>query len=109
MKALGKRGKRLAPARAIFRRKVYENARGRCELCGEPGHEAHHIITTHWLTTKDVHDPRNGAFLCNSCHNHGKGFAFLWKVLAAKRQEDVKWLRTVCPFVVNKYLGESVK
>ena len=42
------------------------HAKGSCEICGEPGENAHHVIgrknhTLRW-------DIRNGCFLCYKCH-----------------------------------------
>ena len=46
--------------------------RGRCQQCGKPGKEVHHIIP---LDEKNVDDPNislnqnNLTLLCTSCHN----------------------------------------
>lgn len=53
----------------LWRYKVYELADYKCEICGQPAKEAHHI------ERKKNHSTRwwipNGINLCNDCHQYG--------------------------------------
>lgn len=53
--------KLLRMARAICR----ERAKGKCEACGKPGGEAHHL---RYRSRGGKHDPQNLAWLCPACH-----------------------------------------
>lgn len=63
MKALREEGLRQ------WRKIVKNRAKGKCELCGLNGTDAHH-----WFYTRAQHSltdimPSNGIFLCRGCHN----------------------------------------
>jgi 5-methylcytosine-specific restriction endonuclease McrA len=53
---------------------IRERDGGRCQLCGRPGHQVHHVIPRgrfyrEWYTFTDVHDERNLMLVCFRCHN----------------------------------------
>ena len=50
----------------LFREVINERDAGRCQFCGNPGNNVHHLVgrrnrSTRWL-------PSNGLLLCPGCH-----------------------------------------
>lgn len=89
-----------APLRKKWREAVRDRADGLCEVCGESGTQAHHMIPRrHKGTTYDV---RNGLYLCDRCHNHRKSLKPLWDALERLRPGDFEFLRSVPYKMVSK-------
>lgn len=85
--ALGKRGKRLKPGDTTFRKEVKAHAKGVCERCGRKGAHAHHVMKRKSQFLR--HDRRNGAYLCEPCHDwaeHNIATAEVW--FASVRPDD---------------------
>lgn len=71
LSARGVRGKRLAPADAIWRAAVMQNAGHWCEWpgCQRPAEHAHHVEGRQ--ARPDLrHDVANGRALCRRCHGY---------------------------------------
>jgi len=64
-------------------------AKGRCEVCGQPGHDSHHF---HSRTRKHLrHDPANGVLLCRLHHDewHNSSIVKLgWLQRASHARQD---------------------
>jgi 5-methylcytosine-specific restriction endonuclease McrA len=70
---LDKRDKATEQARQLrqAREFVRKRDKGRCLVCGKPGHEVHHVTMR---SRGGKHDPRNLVLLCSThhreCHGH---------------------------------------
>ena len=80
--------------------------KGRCAFCGEPGRDAHHLISRRIVSIR--HDPQNGIYLCPSHHRlnpylsaHGGPVAFTeW--LRGDHPEIHAWVVKTRPIIGKK-------
>jgi len=69
---------------------------GRCEVCGKPGNNPHHVISRRNLTLR--HDLRNGVLLCPSHHTFSSKESahldpiFFMRWFEVNRREDYNYL-----------------
>jgi hypothetical protein len=70
--------------------------KGRCEVCGKPANNPHHIISRKNLTLR--WDVRNGCLLCSGCHTlkrksaHADPMWFISEWLTQNRTSDYNYL-----------------
>lgn len=71
---------------------VKERAGGICELCGKPGHDAHHAVSRRQSFLR--HDVRNGVYLCVACHMrlHSTEAHTFWEWFKVTRNTDYAWV-----------------
>lgn len=83
---------------------VRDRARGICEMCGQPGRDAHHAVGRHQTFLR--HNLQNGCCLCTACHMrlHNTEAHTFWEWFAKARPED-------CAYVIaNKHtLGKGIR
>lgn len=91
-KAVTPRAKMIAKMDDLWRKKVKERA-GKCEWCGEPGRDCHHMVGRR-RSTFLRHRLENGVYLCVSCHMnfHNKESLSGWKVFEYQRKDDYDFL-----------------
>ena len=67
---------------------VRDNARGVCEMCGKPGHDAHHAVSRRQSFLR--HAVCNGVYLCCGCHMrlHSTEAYTFWTWFAVNRKDD---------------------
>lgn len=67
-------------------------SKGNCEWCGKPGRDCHHQIgrSRHFLRN----DPRNGVYLCASCHwrFHNVESDTGWEMFKRQRPGDYEYI-----------------
>jgi 5-methylcytosine-specific restriction endonuclease McrA len=97
----------------LWRRKVIDNAKGKCEYCEKTEKlNAHHIES--YSLNKDLrYDPHNGVCFCSTCHKFGrlsahKSFIFMYKFMTEKRHDDLLYLMNVYKFKFPETI-ESLK
>lgn len=81
---------------------VKARAKNKCELCGEPASDSHHVISRHLkLTRLDI---RNGIALCKKHHfyckywgAHSGGLGFHWFFIANRNSDAMYLLSTLKP------------
>jgi len=70
--------------------------KGRCEVCGKPANNPHHIISRKNLALR--WDVRNGCLLCSGCHTlkrksaHADPMWFISEWLTQNRTSDYNYL-----------------
>lgn len=73
---------------------IRDLAGGRCEICGQQGTEAHHMITK--ATCKFLrHVIANGVYVCAACHLrfHNKEALTAWTWMKKARPDDYAYIR----------------
>lgn len=82
----------LARCDAMWRQIVRELAGGRCEVCGLPGCDVHHMISRRNRYLR--HSVQNGVLLCKGCHMkfHNSDSQECWEYLRLKRPHDYDFI-----------------
>lgn len=80
-------------AMSLWGQVVRKRAGGKCEWCGAPGQDAHHMVTrskSRYLR----HASSNGCFLCKSCHMkfHNKEADTGWRLFEKQRPADYAYV-----------------
>lgn len=80
----------------LWSERIRERNNGKCEVCGRPATNPHHIIGRKNLALR--HDLRNGCLLCYQCHVGSKVSAHndpLWFMdwVERERPTDYKYLK----------------